>query len=110
MHGVVHRGVVVVVVCRGVLCLVLCVVCGVVDGCIICVVFRGILYWVLCLVLCVVWRVLTSALERFFSLCLFARGFLEKPLRGFLLCFLPSEASLFCWFFCVFCPGFSHDI
>jgi len=70
------------------------------------VVCRGILYWVLC----VVWRVLTSALERFFSLCLFVRGFLEKPLRGFLLCFLPSETSLFGWFFCVFCRGFSHDI
>ena len=41
MHDIV-RG----VVCRGMLCLVLCVVYVVVDGCIMCVVFPGVLYWV----------------------------------------------------------------
>ena len=59
------------VVCRGVLCIVLCVVCGVVVGCVMCVVFRGVLY----LILCAVDYSLTSALERVFSLCLFFRGF-----------------------------------
>ena len=69
--------------CRGMLCLVYCVVYVVVDGCIICVVFRGILYWVLCLILCVVDYSLTCALEfflsralqRVFSSCLPFRGF-----------------------------------
>ena len=75
MHRTAVHDFVVVVVCRGMLCLVLCVVCGVVDGCVVCVVFLGVLYWVLCLILCVVDYSLTSALERVFSLCLLIRGF-----------------------------------
>ena len=66
---------VVVVVCRGMLYLVFCVVYGVVDGCVICMAFPGVLYWVLCLVLCAVDYSLTYALQRCFSLCLFFRGF-----------------------------------
>ena len=62
---------VVVVVCRGILCVVYVVVCVVVVGCIICVVFPGVLY----LVLCVVDYSLACALERVFSLCLPFRGF-----------------------------------
>ena len=67
------------VVCRGMLCLVYCVVCVVVDGCVICVALRGVLYWVLCVVdyslTCALEYLLTSALERVFSSCLFFRGF-----------------------------------
>ena len=71
MHGSTVHDIVRGVVCRGMLCLVLCVVCVVVGGCIICVVFPGILYWVLCLILCAVDYSLTYALERVFSF----RGF-----------------------------------
>ena len=63
------------VVCRGMLCLVYCVVYGVVGGCIICVAFPGVLCLILCLILCAVWHVLTDALERVFSSCLLIRGF-----------------------------------
>ena len=83
MHRIAVHGFVVVVVCRGMLYLVLCVVYGVVGGCIICMVFPGVLYWVLCLVLCAVdysllyvfVYLLINALERVFSSCLFVRGF-----------------------------------
>ena len=106
--------VVVVVVCRGMLCLVLCVVYGVVYGCIICVVFRGILYWVLCVVdyslACALEFFLSRALQRVFSLCLFVRKASGKSLRVLTSGFSLSEASLFGWFFCVFCRGFFHDI
>jgi hypothetical protein len=67
VHRTAVHDIVVVVVCRGMLCLVYCVVYVVVDGCIICVVFRGVLYWVLC----AVDYSLTNALERVFSF----RGF-----------------------------------
>ncbi len=66
MHDIVYG-----VVCRGVLCVVFVVVCGVVDGCIMCMVFRGVLYWVLC----AVDYSLACALQRMFFLCLFVRGF-----------------------------------
>ena len=112
------HGVVVVVVCRGMLCLVYCVVYGVVDVGIMCVVFPGVLYWVLCLVLCAVdysllyalEYLLTDALERVFSSCLLIRGFSLESLRGFFLVFSPVSASLFGCVSCVFCPGFSHGI
>ena len=100
------HGFVVVVVCRGMLCLVLCVVYGVVDGCIICVALRGILYLILCAVDCS----LACALERVFSSCLFFRIVSEKPLRGLISVFPGCCASLTCVVFCVFCPGFSHDV
>ena len=67
MHRASVHDFVVVVVCRGLLCLVLCVVYGVVDVGIMCVVFRGILYLILCAVDCS----LACALERVFSF----RGF-----------------------------------
>ena len=75
MHGSTVHGFVVVVVCRGMLCLVYCVVFVVVDVGIICVALLGVLYWVLCLILCAVDYSLTCALERVFSSCLFVRGF-----------------------------------
>ena len=83
MHRIAVHGFVVVVVCRGMLCLVYCVVYVVVDGCIICVALPGVLYWVLCLILCAVdysllyvfVYLLINALERVFSSCLFFRGF-----------------------------------
>jgi bacteriorhodopsin len=97
---------VVVVVCRGMLCLVYCVVYGVVDGCIICMALPGILYWVLCLILCAVDYFLACALERVFSF----RGFSLEPLRGLTSAFPGCCASLFGCVSCVFCPGFSHGI
>ena len=114
MHGNTTHDFVVVVECRG----MLCVVYGVVDGCIMCVVLRGVLYWVLCLILCAVdcslacalEYLLTDALERVFSSCLFFRIVSEKSLRGLTSGFSLCEASLTCVVFCVFCPGFSHDI
>jgi hypothetical protein len=101
---------VVVVVCRGMLCLVYCVVYGVVGGCIVCVVFPGILYWVLCLILCAVDYSLACALERCFSSCLFFRIVSEKPLRGLTSVFPGCCASLTCVVFCVFCRGGFHGI
>jgi len=113
VHDIVHG-----VVCRGMLCLVYCVVCVVVVGCIICVVFRGVLCLILCLILCAVdyslacalEYLLTNALERVFSSCLFFRGFSWKPLRDFFSAFPGCCASLTCVVFCVFCLGFSHGI
>ena len=67
MHGNTTHDFVVVVVCRG----MLCVVYGVVDGCIICMALPGILYLILCLILCAVDYSLACALERVFSF----RGF-----------------------------------
>ena len=118
MHGSTVHDFVVVVVCRGMLCLVYCVVCVVVGGCIMCVVFLGVLYWVLCLILCAVdcslacalEYLLTDALERVFSSCLFFRIVSEKSLRGLTSVFPGCCVSLTCVVFCVFCPGFSHDI
>ena len=106
MHGNTTHDFVVVVVCRGMLCLVYCVVCVVVGGCIICVAFPGVLYWVLCLILCAVDCSLACALERVFSF----RGFCDKSLRGLTSVFLGCCASLACVVFCVFCCGFSHGI
>ena len=123
MHRIAVHDFVVVVVCRGMLYLVLCVVDVVVDGCIMCMVFRGILY----LILCAVDYSLTCALVRCFSSCLFFRVFCDKCLRGFFLVFSPVSASLFGWFFLCFlswwvsrhiicrvaclmlCPGFSWN-
>jgi hypothetical protein len=77
VHGVAVHGAVVVVVCRGVLCLVYCAVVYSLTS--------------------ALEKENTRALQRVSSF----RGFHEKSLRGFCLVFFPGLASLTCVVFCV---------